>query len=106
VRRVPKGNVVTYGDVAGAIALPCSPRFVGGALGRAHPALGLPWHRVLAAGGRIALPGHAGEEQRLRLKAEGVQFAGARVRMDLHHYTKLSRRSKPASRASRRKSLQ
>ena len=73
---------------------------------RAHPALGLPWHRVLAAGGRIALPGHAGEEQRLRLKAEGVQFAGARVRMDLHRYTKLSRRFKRASRASRRESLQ
>ena len=102
---MPKGYVVTYGDVAGAIALPCSPRFVGGALRRAHPALGLPWHRVLAAGGRIALPGQAGQEQRLRLKAEGVQFAGARVRMDLHRYSKLSLRSKPASPVSLRKSL-
>ena len=103
---MPRGYVVTYGDVADAIALPCSPRFIGGALGRAHPALGLPWHRVLAAGGRIALPGHAGEEQRLRLKTEGVQFAGARVRMDLHRYSKLSRRSKRTSRTPRRKSLQ
>lgn len=106
VRRVPKGCVVTYGDVADAIALPCSPRYVGGALRRAHPALGLPWHRVLAAGGCIALPGHAGAEQRLRLKAEGVQFAGARVRIDLHRFSGLLHRSKRASRVPRRKSLE
>ncbi len=42
---------------------------------------GLPWHRVVAAGGRIALPGEHGFEQRMRLEAEGVKFSGARVRM-------------------------
>ncbi len=99
--------MVTYGDVAGAIETPCSPRLVGGALGRAHPGLGVPWHRVLAAGGRIALPGPAGAEQRLRLKAEGVRFAGSRVRMRLHRYTQLSSsRSRRRSPVSRRKSLQ
>ena len=38
---------------------------------------GLPWHRVVAAGGRIALTGEDGQEQRLRLRMEGVTFRGA-----------------------------
>jgi len=38
---------------------------------------------VLAAGGRIALPGEAGFEQRMRLETEGVQFSGRRVNMQL-----------------------
>ena len=45
---------------------------------------GLAWHRVVAAGGRIALPGEEGREQRLRLEVEGVKFRGGRVRMDRH----------------------
>jgi methylated-DNA-protein-cysteine methyltransferase related protein len=48
---------------------------------------GLPWHRVVGAGGRIALPGASGQEQRLRLEIEGVTFRGNRVRMDLHGWS-------------------
>jgi alkylated DNA nucleotide flippase Atl1 len=36
---------------------------------------------VVAAGGRIALPGERGQEQRFRLEAEGVKFSGKKVRM-------------------------
>ena len=56
---------------------------------RAPHGLGLPWHRILAAGGRIALPGEAGLEQRMRLETEGVRFAGRRVRMEAHRYREL-----------------
>jgi methylated-DNA-protein-cysteine methyltransferase-like protein len=42
---------------------------------------GLPWQRVVAAGGRIALPGERGLEQRFRLESEGVKFSGKKVRM-------------------------
>jgi methylated-DNA-protein-cysteine methyltransferase-like protein len=55
-------------------------------LGKAPPGLALPWHRVLAAGGRIALPGSHGLDQRLRLQAEGVTFTGKRVRLKLHQW--------------------
>jgi methylated-DNA-protein-cysteine methyltransferase-like protein len=84
IRRVPAGVVVTYGDVAETMDVPCTARQVGQALRLAPPGLRLPWHRVLAAGGRIAIPGEGGIEQRLRLESEGVAFAGRRVRMDLH----------------------
>ena len=39
-----------------------------------HTQKGLPWHRVLAAGGRITLPGQSGALQRKLLEAEGVRF--------------------------------
>jgi methylated-DNA-protein-cysteine methyltransferase related protein len=86
VRRVPRGSVVTYGDIARSLRPACNPRWVGWALRQAPPGLLLPWHRVLAAGGRIALPGPHGLEQRLRLQSEGVTFAGKRVRLKLHQW--------------------
>ena len=90
VSTIPGGCVVTYGDVALAAHSPCSARQVGWALRMAHPAQRLPWHRVVAAGGRIALQGLSSLEQRLRLEAEGVKFRGRRVRMDLHHFRDLT----------------
>jgi len=52
---------------------------VGHALKVAPPALALPWHRVLAAGGRIAFPtgSRAYLEQRRRLRAEGLSVVRA-----------------------------
>jgi alkylated DNA nucleotide flippase Atl1 len=58
--------------------------------------LGLPWHRVVAAGGRIALPGEAGWEQRLRLQREGVRFRGRRVQLAAHQW-RPSKRASPRS---------
>jgi methylated-DNA-protein-cysteine methyltransferase related protein len=36
---------------------------------------------VVAAGGRIAIPGEGGLDQRFRLEMEGVKFSGKKVRM-------------------------
>jgi methylated-DNA-protein-cysteine methyltransferase-like protein len=49
---------------------------------RTDPVDHLPWHRVVGAGGEIKLPGVGAQEQRLRLRLEGVQFNGKRVDMD------------------------
>lgn len=78
IRRIPRGKVATYGQVAEAAGFPGCARQVVWALQEAIKH-GLPWHRVLAAGGHIRLPGEAGFEQRLRLQTEGVVFKGARV---------------------------
>jgi methylated-DNA-protein-cysteine methyltransferase-like protein len=82
VLRIPKGKVATYGAVAEAAGFPGAARQVAWALH--NDSRGLPWHRVLGAGGRIRLPGSAGMEQRMRLEQEGVAFAGARVVMANH----------------------
>jgi methylated-DNA-protein-cysteine methyltransferase-like protein len=78
IRNIPRGNVSTYGAVARAAGFPGAARQVVRALQGTH---GLPWQRVVAAGGRIALPGERGFEQRLRLEAEGVKFSGKKVRI-------------------------
>jgi methylated-DNA-protein-cysteine methyltransferase-like protein len=104
IRRVPAGVVVTYGDVAQTVGVPCTARQVGQALRLAPPGLRLPWHRVLAAGGRIAIPGDGGIEQRLRLESEGVAFAGRRVRMDLYRQ-RPGKRRRPSGRTATAKKL-
>ena len=81
VRKIPRGKVMTYGQVASAAGFPGAARLTVRAL---YGGEELPWHRVVAAGGRIALPGLEGREQRLRLALEGVTFRGGRVRMEAH----------------------
>lgn len=98
VRKIPKGRVCTYGGVARLAGYPGASRQVVWAL-RSGSAAGVPWHRVLGAGGRIRLPGEAGLEQRFRLQAEGVEFRGDRVDMGRHEWPS----SRPKSRKSKAK---
>lgn len=84
VRRVPRGKVATYGDIAYAAGYPGAARQVAWAL---HSSSGLPWHRIVGSEGKILLPGEAGFEQRMRLQAEGVQFHGLRIDMAAHHHS-------------------
>jgi methylated-DNA-protein-cysteine methyltransferase related protein len=81
IASVPRGKVITYGNAAAAAGFPGAARLTVRAL---QTGKGLPWHRVVGAGGRISLEGEEGREQRLRLEIEGVSFRGGRVRMDLH----------------------
>ena len=83
IRRIPKGKVSTYGAVARGAGLPGSARQVAKVL---HRGFGLPWQRVLGAGGEIKLRGDSAIEQRLRLEAEGVRFRGRRVDMKRHEF--------------------
>jgi methylated-DNA-protein-cysteine methyltransferase-like protein len=76
VRRIPKGRVSTYGEVATASGHPGAARQVVWAL---RAATNVPWHRVLGAGGRIRLTGDSGFEQRLRLQSEGVIITGDKI---------------------------
>ncbi|MEO5987405.1 MAG: MGMT family protein [Candidatus Eisenbacteria bacterium] len=85
VRRIPRGRVATYGQVAEVAGMPGAARLVGYALHASQPHHALPWHRVLGAGGRLTLakldPDTA-LTQRIRLEAEGVPFVGG-GRVDL-----------------------
>jgi methylated-DNA-protein-cysteine methyltransferase-like protein len=78
--------VTTYGIVAERAGLPRRARLVGRVLSRLPKGSRVPWHRVLASGGRIAFPvgsqSHA--EQRARLFADGV--AVLRGRVDIERY--------------------
>ena len=83
IRRIPQGKVSTYGAVARAAGFPGAARQAAKVL---HRGFGLPWQRVLGAGGEIKLRGDSAIEQRLRLEAEGVRFRGRRVDMKAHEF--------------------
>src|SRR6201993_1180659 len=78
IRAIPRGKVSTYGGVARAAGFAGAARQVAAVLRRGF---GLPWQRVLGAGGAIKLQGDSAIEQRLRLEAEGVRFRGREVDM-------------------------
>lgn len=101
ILNLPRGKVSTYGAIARAAGYPGAARQVVRALQQSY---GLPWHRVIAAGGRIALPGESGMEQRFRLESEGVLFSGRRVRMsECEHKFPKTRPRKPMRKKSARK---
>src|SRR5207302_5431578 len=101
IAHIPQGKVSTYGAVARAAGLARGARQVASLL-RRHSA-GLPWHRVLGAGGAIKLRGHSAFEQRFRLESEGVKFRGRRVDMREHEFTFGSSSSKRAPASAPRK---
>ena len=84
VRQVPRGRVVTYGQIAHALGAPRAARTVGWAM-RDCPG-DVPWQRVVNARGEISLRSTSGyHEQRARLREEGVRFNRA-GRIDLDKY--------------------
>ncbi|RKX71183.1 MAG: DNA methyltransferase [Spirochaetes bacterium] len=85
---VPPGFVVTYGGLAAAAGSPRGARQVVRILHTQSRVRNLPWHRVVAAGGRIALndPMAAGLQKELLL-SEGVQMDNiGRVDMKQHNW--------------------
>jgi len=75
VRRIPKGRVMTYGQIATLLGSRLSPRAVGWAM-HGSPR-GVPWHRVVNASGGCStdrMPDIAPGLQRALLEAEGVSF--------------------------------
>jgi methylated-DNA-protein-cysteine methyltransferase related protein len=85
IRSIPRGKVASYGQVAIAAGYPRYHRAVARFLKTVIPGE-LPWQRVLGAGGEIKLAGRAAAEQKLRLRMEGVTFAGKRVDLNRHQH--------------------
>src|SRR6476660_4303884 len=92
IRKIPPGKVSTYGAVARAAGFPGAARQVVAAL---RGAVGLPWQRVLGAGGAIKLRGDYAFEQRFRLESEGITFRGRKVDMKLHEHKFPKSRKRP-----------
>jgi methylated-DNA-protein-cysteine methyltransferase-like protein len=86
IRRIPRGRVATYGQVAALAGLPRRARMVGQALSTAPEDVAVPWQRVVNAQGRISARGGIGWEegyQRHLLEEEGVVFsAGGRIDLE------------------------
>lgn len=87
VRKIPRGRVATYGQIAELAGLAGHARQVGYALHYLPPRSNVPWHRVVNAKGEIS-PRSAGDShelQKMLLEAEGVEL-DLRGRIDLKRF--------------------
>ena len=88
VRTIPRGKVLTYGQIATLLGSPYMARQVGWAMHGCPK--GLPWQRVVGAGGKILVNslsvGDGALLQRRLLELEGVRFAGQRIDMAAHQF--------------------
>ena len=92
IRRIPRGRVATYGQIASLAGAPRNARRVGRVLATLPPGSGVPWQRVINAQGGISqraphpLRALGGPElaQAALLRREGVRLKNERV--DLARY--------------------
>ncbi len=90
VRRIPRGRVATYGQLARMLGMPRHARHVGFALSAIPEGLDIPWHRVVNSAGGISTrlrhwDGGSDDLQRIRLESEGVRFS-ATGKIDLKQW--------------------
>ena len=87
VRRLPRGRVASYGQVAELAGLGGHARQVGYALHALTTERAVPWHRVVNARGQISPRAEPGDDliQRQLLEREGVNFDAA-DRLELRRY--------------------
>jgi len=75
IKRIPEGKVATYGQIAAMAGNHRAARQVARVLHSSSQKDNLPWHRVINRKGEISLePGNGFEEQKQRLREEGVVF--------------------------------
>lgn len=79
VKKIPRGRVTTYGRVAKALRLPGGARTAGRAMAACPSGRGVPWHRVVGAGGKLLIREPHALLQRKLLESEGLQLAEKRI---------------------------
>jgi methylated-DNA-protein-cysteine methyltransferase related protein len=81
VKKIPRGRVTTYGVLAKKLRLPGGARVAGYAMASCPSGSGIPWHRVVGAGGRLLISEPHASLQRKMLETEGVRIEGRQIDM-------------------------
>lgn len=102
IKKIPRGRVTTYGELARALRLPGGARAVGYAMAACPGGHGIPWHRVVGAGGHLRIPEPYDSLQRRLLLSEGVKLDSGRIDMSRFGWSPI--RGKPRRRILRSKS--
>jgi methylated-DNA-protein-cysteine methyltransferase-like protein len=85
VKKIPRGRVMTYGQLAKALRLPGWARTAGRAMAASPSGRGVPWHRVVGAGGKLLIREPHASLQRKLLESEGVGVAEKRILQFRNH---------------------
>lgn len=89
VRRIPPGQVASYGDIAALAGSPRAARGVGAVLNGLEPDSDVPWWRVVNRVGNLSIPAELGRRrlQQALLVDEDVRFTpGGAVDLERHHW--------------------
>jgi methylated-DNA-protein-cysteine methyltransferase related protein len=88
IKKIPRGKVATYGQVAALAGNPLAARQIAWVLNSNWRSDNLPWHRIIGGKGRISLmPGNGYETQRSLLLREGIKFGNDdSINLDLYQW--------------------
>lgn len=89
IRRIPKGKVATYGQIAKLSGLPRNARQVGAVLRNLPQGSNVPWHRVVNSQGKISDRGDGVfvNLQRQMLEAEGIELSdNDKLKLSIHQW--------------------
>jgi methylated-DNA-protein-cysteine methyltransferase-like protein len=92
VKKIPRGRVTTYGDLARALRVRGGARVVGYAMAGCPNGRGIPWHRVVGAGGRLLTSEPHSSLQRKLLESEGIDLGGRRIDMKRYFWSPAKKR--------------
>lgn len=87
--QIPKGKVVTYGNIAKLAGYPSHSRHVGRVLKNLPKDSSLPWFRVINGQGRISFPEQSERYQLQKglLESEGIVFISGKINLKQHAWS-------------------
>jgi methylated-DNA-protein-cysteine methyltransferase-like protein len=86
--QIPKGKVITYGNLAKLAGMPNGARLAGRLMCELPDQSNLPWHRVINAQGRLSLPvdSEGYREQLQRLQKDGIDINNGKIKLSIYGY--------------------
>jgi methylated-DNA-protein-cysteine methyltransferase-like protein len=97
VKKIPRGRVITYGELAKSLRLRGGARAAGYAMAACPNGQGIPWHRVVGAGGRLLTAEPQASLQRRLLASEGVEIVGRRIDRRRYSWSPAKKSPRPAA---------
>ena len=86
IRSIPKGKVMTYGQIATKAGNPWGSRQVSRILHSMSKQYQLPWRRVINSKGTISLQGEGGFIQAEKLSSEGIEVVNGKIDLEIYLY--------------------
>ena len=97
VKKIPRGRVTTYGEIARFLRLRGGARAAGYAMAACPSGQGIPWHRVVGAGGRLLIAEPQASLQRRLLETEGIEISGRRIDMERYSWIPATKKLRSAA---------